>query len=127
MTPLIRPLLFAVARLGLFLAVTVWIVGHRVEWFSALCPVPSGSTGFIVRSETCTFGYAQHAIPVKWYTANDLDGSNATWHRRVWAEVKWRGYSLEVPNWLVTSVFLAFNVVLHFTYRKRPETQPCEN
>ena len=127
MKPLIRPFVFGVARLGLFLAAAGWFAGQRVEWFSALCPVPSGSAGFIVRSETCTFGYARHAVPIKWYTASDLDGSNATWHRRVWAEVKWRGYSLESPNWLIVSALLAFNLLLHIICRKRPETETCEN
>ena len=127
MRSLIRPLLFAIARLGLFLAVVAWIAGQRVEWYSVLCPVPSGSAGIIVRSETCTFGHVQHAIPITWYTANDLDGSNATWHRRVWSAVKWTGHSVEISHWLLTVMFLVFTVLLRFLYRKSPDAEPCED
>ena len=39
MKPLIRPFLFAVARLGLFLAVMAWIVG---QWWTIYSAIPAG-------------------------------------------------------------------------------------
>ncbi|MCP4781977.1 MAG: hypothetical protein GY903_05515 [Fuerstiella sp.] len=31
-----------------------------------------------------------------------------------------------VSHWLITTLFTAFNIVLHFIYRKRPEDKSCE-
>ena len=36
------------------------------------------------------------------------------------------GKFIYVSHWLITSLFAAFNIALHFIYRKRPEGQPCE-
>ncbi|MEO2016815.1 MAG: hypothetical protein ABGZ53_20860 [Fuerstiella sp.] len=34
--------------------------------------------------------------------------------------------SLSIRHYLTISLFTAFNIVLHFIYRKRPEAEPCE-
>ncbi len=45
MRDLIRPTLFIVARLGLFLAVVAWIVG---QWWQVTCALPVSSDGVAV-------------------------------------------------------------------------------
>ena len=41
------------------------------------------------------------------------------------SNVTWPSVSIEL--WFLTTALIAFNIVLHFIYRKRPEVQPCEN
>ena len=86
MKPLIRPFLFAVARLGLFLAVTAWIGGLHSE-----------------------------AVPVFTWANDSFFHSDTLIHELV------------IPYGFITSIFLFFNIALHIFYRKRPETQPCDD
>ena len=136
MKPLIRPFLFAVARLGLFQAVMAWIVG---QWESILYVTPDYGVGL---------SHSGWAISVR-YSGNAKSASQILYGRGIdavltdwmeygnhspalrfpgvgcwWTKVRWVG---TLQHWFATSVFLAFNLFLHFTYRKRPEAEPCDD
>ena len=36
-------------------------------------------------------------------------------------------YSVAIRHWLIVSTFIAFNLLLHFLYRKRREDRSCES
>ena len=56
MRDLIRPTLFILARLGLFLAVVAWIVG---QWWQVTCALPVSSDGVAVW--ICALEYGEFA------------------------------------------------------------------
>ena len=100
MKPLIRPFLFTVARLGLFLAVAGWVVGN---WWYMCWRIPGH---YAIESDYCGWSFSETL------------GSG-------YLNLGFRIYS--VPHWPFISAFLAFNVLLHVIYRKRPEAKPCED
>ena len=149
MKPLVRPLLFAVARLGLFLAVTVWIVGqwwtcvlaatdnaaclnHRgVYWLqvsqaSTISPAitPAGHEKHIVNS-IC--GVGQHHFGAKRKLEVGYGFSLCQSFSQSARGLQCVALAFGVCHGMIASIAFAFNIALHIIYRKRLETQPCEN
>ncbi len=145
MRSLIRPTLFAVARLGIFLAVTAWIVTEGRAVHGQVGPLkldiyPHGFVTSLVRyhslrpiiySSKATYGW-----PSNMYFEDT--SSYGLGEVSFWSPVPGFAYAahggpggtaktLSMRHWLVTLLFVAFNMALHFTYRKRPEGQPCED
>ena len=127
MRSLIQPALFAIARMGLFLSVVAWVVGQRLDYdefgvdFAVVnCRLSSGNWGFFVtKSWAKPFtGGITHLTPVR---------------QRAWPAFRFttnRGEALaafRMRHWFVVTAFAFVNILLHFIYRRRPESQPCEN
>mgnify|MGYP006928235370 CR=1 FL=1 len=60
---------------------------------------------------------------------------NSSWRARTWYLIvdsrrpqirSSIGPAFTFRHWLIVTLFTAFNVALHFIYRKRPEDKPCE-
>ena len=144
MRSLIRPTLFAAARLGLFLAVTAWIVSQWKVAHGQVGPVrievhAQGGVTWIDRYDniqpTVYFTQSSYGWPSSMYfedTTNYGLGGEIFWnpipgfvystHRGAGGVAK----TFSMRHWLVTSLFAAFNIALHFIYRKRREEQSCE-
>ena len=154
MRGLIRPALFMIARLGLFLAVAAWIVA---QWQEAKCYILlagieleignctrgwkfeyadfTQGTKFQlvlvpdpVRFDTLRFGedYPRTMDILKYGGVRPIPASISTNVAGVVVGEVWRQGFLTLKHWLVVGVFALFNVVLMFIYHKRPEAQPCE-
>ena len=128
MRSLIRPFLFAVARLGLFLAVVGW---GAAGMFNLQLVAAAGNAGTVFTDQDG-------------WTVMRLEGIGE-WEFSVKRNVSWLfgalgrdapvmgkfvrighlSFYLFVRHWLITSTFLVFNLLLHFIYRKRPEAEPC--
>lgn len=142
MRALIRPALFAVARLGLFLAVVAWIISQTyvcVGVFSAgnhharILASPPGWM-FILWPRSDEFSVQFHpVVELKEYVVAldaifgaDID-SDYTIETHSFGFVLGKAESVApycaIRHWLVVSILIAFNLVLHFVYRNRPETQ----
>ena len=104
MRGLIRPVLFAIARLGLSLAVVVWIGGLFVG-----CAWRFRSFG-----RTVELSVQSSLIKLSQHDGSKFGSVEPDW-------------SVRTPHWLTVAVFIAFNLTLHFIYRNRPETQPCDS
>ena len=152
MRELIRPTLFIIARTGLFLAVVAWTVG---QWWnvSFLLPVPTGVAGAELSPESWQCRHVRrhfaiaftdvvrtpHSSPgteilhekfrLMWEieqieaSGRSAQSLTSTFHQ---VEVPCRGLN-NIPHWLVVTALFTINIALHFTYRKRPAIQPCEN
>ena len=125
MRPLIRPLLFIVARLGLFLAVVAWVVGQWscVFVYSGYFQFEWDGTGVVAKHfDSSAFSpfdsLSVESIPV------DPNG-NYEWVSEKLPPVD--GISeFAIRHWQIISIFAIFNLILHFHYRKRPETEVRE-
>ena len=60
---------------------------------------------------------------------------NSSWRARSWHRIidsrrprigTAIGPAFTFRHWLIIILFTAFNIALHFIYRKRPESKPCE-
>ncbi len=146
MQSLIKPALFWVARLGLFLSVAAWIVGQW--WFVGLSHVGAGITRMFVGQE----GWVLHqshdwalptrgtlsceASPIKgWpqrHAFNDtaLNDSTSIYGAVVMKQQSLMNLvtrkSIAIRHWLNVTTFALFYSVLKFIYRKRPEAQLCK-
>ena len=157
MRDLIKPTLFIVARLALFLAVVAWIVG---QWWNGKVACPFGTTlltehGWSVQPQgrTNNWRLSVKAIEsespatklVNDWKFNTVDAVPND-PERFLTSVYPRGSSMsELPgivvintpfishwsvsfrHWLIATIFATFNICLHWFYRKRLEVQPCEN
>lgn len=145
MRDLIRPTLFLLARLGLFFAVLAWVVG---QWcmldasipFTSSCSfsvllVPQGWVLWqfdldfpIVHWEIDVSDDAMYAPVFAPYQPNGGFTPNklVEFCGAVYAD-EYKKITVSLRHWLVATIFTAFNIILHFIYRKRPEVQPCEN
>jgi len=150
MRSLIRPALFAIARLGLFLSVVAWIVG---QWWSVDLKfngvVALGSDRGIavgayslrsLRLPITTFLRTQNLRTNLEYNywvfvperhSEVLGGSDISYYNFRVGYFFWRPGTairmVSVPHWLITTAFVVFNILLHFIYRRRPESPPCES
>ena len=121
MKALIRPTLLTLARLGLFVAVVAWVVatvmpGNRLWVWSTRLNGLKYETGF---DNTTWLFAARHAF-------ENIDKRSVRLIPGIIYMKSHVQYFLEIRHWLTTSTFLAFNLLLHFIYRKRPEAEPCE-
>lgn len=149
MRPLIRPTLFAFARLGLFLTVLAWGVGQR--WI-VKCLVSPNNGNMIVNllpegvlitfsgarlQDRIDFRMLRQSTPPRsndWefggpYEQNSIHGERVLhWNLPglVRGEFDWYSF-LSVRYWLIALAFLALNILLHFIYRIRPEAPSCES
>ncbi len=150
MRPLIRPVLFAIARLGLFLSVVAWVVG---QWWSVDVKANglfalSSDKGIAVgayslsslRVPTTTIVRTQNLrtnLDFNYWLFSPEEHSEMLTRSNISIYAIRVGYYFWRPgttlrevsfhHWLITTIFAAFNLTLHFIYRRRPEVQPCEN
>lgn len=156
MRALIRPTLFMIARLGLFLVVVAWIAG---QWWHAKASHPFGTT-LLTEHGWCTMSLGptiklrlaaqaiENILPpnklVNDWRFNrvvaapvDLEGFLTSVYLRgstmselpgiVVIKTPFLGHwSVSFLHWLVVTIFALFNGVLMFIYRRRPEVKPCE-
>ena len=144
MKNLLRMSLFIIARAGLCLAVVAWIVG---QWWTVDHSVAAMGkrVGIVLYRSTWSFTRSPVSTPtwrVKTQPAFDVPHN---WFRMesilygldkdAWqcAGVSYASSpayigktKLSFDHWLIVTLFTAFNIALHFIYRKRPEGQPCE-
>ena len=137
MRQLIRPTLFLLARLGLFLAVTTWAVSsdHRFILHAGHVGAALASEGWIFAAyeeehydfqvtppevDTYIAGYFDYPMP-----GLERAGGLSVGGFTVIAASGW--LSLAFRHWLVVTVFIVLNLALHFIYRKRPKPQSCES
>lgn len=147
MRSLIRPCLFAVARLGLLVAVVAWIVGQwrtvslnaslahqdltcrceRRGYVVVLWDPPSmpfATDGFLTEPVAVEDGYST-------LTFNEEVGEGFQYRASALGLVLGRmedmATVLSLRHPLIVAVLLTSNIALHFIYRKRPESQPCED
>ena len=132
MKPLIRPFLFAVARLGLFLAVAAWIVG---QWRFASMNLGHFGAGLSASSVHISWEPRKSRYNLFVNEGAEVEALTAytnTWFRRLrrLPGIALRTHSapwLIVNHWLIVSSLTLTNIAIHFIYRKRPEIQTCEN
>lgn len=133
MRELVRPCLFIIARLGLFLAVVAWVVG---QWWSSAFRI----SHIAVATDPNVWSFSSdNRLPPRfdyciWRNQDDaITAQNLVWYRRWnvfpgvsarrWLSLPW----ILIKHWFIVTVLLTFNVTLHFIYRRRPEAEPCEN
>ena len=142
---LIRPFLFTVARLGLFLAVAAWVSSARYridmgQWMA--------NTVFAQSSDEHGWRFIySHVSQSKWdfwfelrkpgLIPGSIDRSDSVGRIGIsgvvtyWTEPSpLRGRSchcVDICHWLFTTTFIILNLFLLFMYRKRPEPEPCED
>ena len=131
MKPLIRPFLFTVARLGLFLAVVAWIVGQcrEIELLRVTdrYRVTLTATGLEIIDTEYPATIVNTAL-------SDLTDSRSTFvefrvtdgSARYSADFELRKQSL-LSHWKLVATLAACNLILQFIYRKRSETEPCRS
>jgi hypothetical protein len=132
MKNILRMSLFIIARAGLSLAVAVWIAS---QWLS----VEAGTLG-------CWLGFDEEGWFTHYVSFKATSGFNVTdsslGNRRGFVNsahvtnltlsgITYQGHNgiahlLSFRHWHTISLFAAFNIVLHFIYRKHPEGKPCE-
>jgi len=144
MKTLIRPFLFIVARLGLFLTVVVWIVS---QWSAVLTEVPLGTAGFVEEGWVSIFIYSMSkgwrvrtgapkeigttlylfcppsseplpALPPRWTETGFSVGGFTVLHTPL-------ATTIAIRHWLAVTSFALFYIVLRWAYRKRPEEPPA--
>jgi cbb3-type cytochrome oxidase subunit 3 len=147
MRDLIRPTLFILARLGLFLAVVAWIVG---QWWQVTCALPVSSDGVAVwicaRGWVLEYGEFASESELRFDFRPEygqLDGlvfgeefkfSENAFGNKALAEVadsrsvnvagvvfgqSWGITDLAIRHWLIVTFFALFYGVLKWVYRKR--------
>ena len=124
MRPLIRPTLFAIARLGLFLAVVVWIVS---QWWSV--SISYGDTAYVSR-DGLTFIYDQDSVYPSSVTVNiEYVGNLEPWFSNV-VHVEQPtvmvGF-LSFRHWFIVTAFALFYAVLKWVYRERRDVAKCSS
>ena len=154
MKSLVRPLLFAFARLGLFFALLGWVVG---QWWEVQANVPHANA-LLCRHGWC---FAIHNQPrrgsISAVATEHL--SDLTIERRDWVfgetgpgdrlsssmqdiandsmSHRFRGFTytyyhwldercLAIRHWFAALVWLGLNILLRFMDRKRPGRETCE-
>lgn len=143
MRALIRPTLFMIARLGLFLAVVAWGTSQELQFELRSTSGASKTTGGLNSQgwyAVCDGPYLAATFPEM------SSGPFDEFYEGLWFEIPVaipgifdRVYSLlgltittgplkviSARHWLLVSIFALFNGVLMFIYRKRPEVKPCE-
>lgn len=150
MKPLIRPFLIAVARLGFFLAVVAWIIGQwwmcslTAGLFNATATTDLSTRGINIRFSTfraipwsaqATRTPSPEQIQFLEYAFDETGaplmgiGVETSFHTGIGFVYTNNGFMriIAIRHWLIVSVFFAFNLALHFIYRKRPEAESCED
>ena len=144
MKHLLRMSLFIIARAGLCLAVVAWIVG---QWW--VIEIDNDQRDVYVRMDHRGW-VVTDVLMISRFTTEGWSFAVKTAYRTIMVDVvelsqlasRYGGKVVEFPgldvafgkdvnylflrHWLVTSLFISFNIALHFIYRKRPEGKPCE-
>lgn len=146
MRPLLRPFLFALARLGVFLSAVAWIVSQT---FLPRLTLPIGNRHvlFLLAPEGALFlnWDRPENLEVEWFRKSELEPYEIEHLSTMFTpmdngEMFTAEYSsfgvtigkmqdtpvLSFRHWLITTVFVTVNVVLYITYRKRPELRRRE-
>ena len=135
MRPLIRPFLFTAARLGLLFAVLAWIVG---QWWTV--EIEASALKVMICPEGVVIGKGFELLPAvdiceseRGRCAWQFQPFNLLHDDRV-TTIQYPGFVLlyeyleiSLHHWLFTSILIAFNLLLHFIYRKRREIRTCED
>ncbi|MCP4787149.1 MAG: hypothetical protein GY903_21035 [Fuerstiella sp.] len=152
MKNLIRMSLFIIARAGLSLAVVAWIVGQwwslkvgsHSNWGSLASIVHEGFV-FVLKPELSIWeprvgiwpdtvdDSVVHLFFSPVDEIRDEVPADTFLKQMPGMTVVRQPFSpsattlVAICHWLVTTFFTVFNIALHLIYRKRPETQPCED
>ena len=138
MRSLIRPCLFAVARPGLFLAVAAWAVG---QWWSTVVAIPlpghttrflGGASGWHVSLVDGSGSFSGRMLrnearenlrEMSGSSAFALSVNHVDTSVFIYGTVSFPiAYSfVAISHWIIVFTLVAFNLLLHFIYRKRPE------
>ncbi len=124
MRRLIRPTLFMVVRLGLFLSVTAWIAGRNLylQWLlPKLILIGIHGGGWYV-----VFDYESDLSPFEFQEQFE-DGYRILDYPGVQIVDDWSRRQVTLSHWLIVSTLIVFYAVLEFIYRRKPEAQPCED
>lgn len=132
--------------MGLFFAIVAWVVG---QWWSASVSIPiadwtlsanmssvAGHACLQHRRSMLSATLRRYGEPPKYRVR--MSQRTVEWARRMMADVKanrkkdevlkgagcvvWYGKSpaIQIRHWLIVTIFVLFNVVLMFIYRKKP-------
>ena len=140
MKKVLRMSLFIIARAGLFLAVVAWIVSRWWWGGSLVYQFQSRAIGVTCHEGTWTanhYKFVLQGLQDRNYFFFRLplesgEPINTTWRvishpfPGVVVHLSSSDDGMSLHHWLITSLFTAFNIALHFIYRKRPEDKPCE-
>ena len=143
MKPLLRPFLFIVARLGLFLTVMTWAITQN-WWLSINSPLLVGDVlpgGYLVGFGYPVARWDVRAEPVRndaglaWVfrkpsltNRENVRDLVAEFHAVGITYANYGGLGhFSVRHWLVVSIFAFANLVLRCVYRKREASPQAEN
>lgn len=140
MFELIRPTLFITARLGLFLALTMWLVN---QWYYLEIETSCPGGNLRIVTDVDSVWFTVYPDPISWTTfavekreSGEWGGAFKTFQdrterfQRKWVDgpfpgtikdLNWRGEPMGfiVHYFLIVTVFVVLNVFLHWSYRKR--------
>ena len=130
MKPLIRPFLFAVVGLGLFFAVTAWILG---QWWCAFLISPDslslnvGPSGYVIGWEVDpnfewdgSVGRAPKRNRLAWAFEQPIPPYEYACHGFGFTLARFARHAhISLCHWSLTSMLLASNIALHFIYRAK--------
>ena len=129
MRALIRPTLFASARLSLFLAVIAWIAGQWFRLDTGPFELHSRHTiravvepqGIVIRFADDRFTEIARYIASESYDEGyefEFDEHGSTWAMWTTSSDGLESY-IAIRHWIIVTVMVAINLLLHFLYRKR--------
>ena len=130
MRSLVRPCLFAIARLGLFLAVTAWVIHslRPVVWWQWNVPgyswVPA-DTVVLMNSDGlfCKYRYGSEFSQIALFLSGEDDGQEHTVFDALGVRIVDDGQDrrIVIRHWLIVAVFALFYAVLKWVYREQKE------
>ncbi len=135
MRELIKPGLFWVARLGLFLAVVAWGVGQCWQGLGFAFGVMGvvDPTGIAVQFHPSLLGeWGVYEYPDLRAVEMFLDVPNApvgALHLSLnvlAVHIEYSFAAFGIKHWVNVTIFAAFYALLKFFFRRRPESPPCE-
>ena len=112
MKSLIRPFLFAAARLGLFLAVTAWIVG---QWRMFRIDIPFQIGGITVLCHVDDWAILHWTGNIEWHFLTSHPRPGVDWHQ----EYDKHQIHLVIRHYLIVTSFALFYGLLKLLYRNR--------
>lgn len=134
MRELIRPTLFMIVRLGLFLAVVTWGAGQTWQGFGLAYPIAAAidktGVGIAITAENQGWRIVKdrHTPSVLNFLGGvglPSDVSFLSLHVTAFLSGSGR-VCFAIRHWFIVTIFVLFNGVLIWVYRKRPEIQPRE-
>jgi hypothetical protein len=112
MKSIIRPFLFAAARLGLFFAVTAWIAG---QWRMFKITIPFQIGGMTVLCHVDDWAILHWTGDTKWGFLVSHPRIGVDWHKEYFNH----GIHIVIRHYLVVTSFVLFYGLLKWVYRNR--------